>query len=71
MLFRSAVITEITNSDPDMETKPEYLGLNGSPTKVKKTFTPDQSKNGVILKEETGAEAAVKLAAMLSDAKII
>ncbi len=71
MAANRAVITEITNSDPDMETKPEYLGLNGSPTKVKKTFTPDQSKNGVILKEETGAEAAVKLAAMLSDAKII
>lgn len=71
MAANRAVIAEITNSDPDMKTEPEYLGLNGSPTKVKKTFTPDQSKNGVILKEETGTEAAVKLAAMLSDAKII
>jgi electron transfer flavoprotein beta subunit len=71
MAANRAVITEITNSDPDMVCVPERLGLNGSPTKVKKTFTPDQSKNGVVISGEAGADAAVKLAAMLSEAKII
>ncbi len=71
MAANRAVITEITNSDPDMVCEPERLGLGGSPTKVKKTFTPDQSKNGVILTNEEGSDAAARLAAMLSDAKII
>jgi len=71
MAANRAVITEITNSDPDMVCEPERLGLGGSPTKVKKTFTPDQSKNGVILTNEEGGDAAARLAAMLSDAKII
>ena len=71
MAANRAVITEITNSDPDMICDQERLGLNGSPTKVKKTFTPDQTKPGVIISNETGPDAAAKLAAMLSDAKII
>lgn len=71
MAANRAVITEITNSDPDMVCDPECLGLHGSPTKVKKTFTPNQSKDGVIITGEAGADAAMKLAAMLSDAKII
>lgn len=71
MAANRAVITEITNSDEDMVCEQERLGLNGSPTKVKKTFTPDQTKNGVIISDEAGTDAAMKLAAMLSDAKII
>ena len=61
MAANRAVIEEITNSDPDMVCEPERLGLNGSPTKVKKTFTPVQTKDAVILNEETGSESAVKL----------
>ena len=71
MAANRAVIEEITNSDPDMVCEPERLGLNGSPTKVKKTFTPVHTKDAVILNEETGSESAVKLAALLSEAKII
>ena len=71
MAANRAVIEEITNSDPDMVCELERLGLNGSPTKVKKTFTPVQTKDAVILNEETGSESAVKLAALLSEAKII
>lgn len=71
MAANRAVITEITNRDEDMVCEQERLGLNGSPTKVKKTFTPDQTKNGVIISDEAGTDAAMKLAAMLSDAKII
>lgn len=36
MAANRAVIEEITNSDPDMVCEPERLGLNGSPTKVKR-----------------------------------
>lgn len=71
MAANRAVIEEITNNDPDMICDPVRIGLNGSPTKVKKTFTPDQSKNGMIISGETGEEAAVKLVAMLNEAKII
>lgn len=71
MAANRAVIEEITNSDPDMVCDPARIGLNGSPTKVKKTFTPEQSKNGMIISGETGEDAAVKLVAMLSEAKII
>ena len=46
-------------------------GLKGSPTKVKKTFTPQLKKEGMIIKEATGAESADKLAALLSDKGII
>ncbi len=71
MFAYRADICEITNSDPDMVCDQSRLGLNGSPTKVQKTYTPDQSKNGVIIKEDSDSESAVKLAALLSDAKII
>ncbi len=46
-------------------------GLKGSPTKVKKTFVPQKKTGGVKIQEETGAESAVKLAALLSDAHVI
>lgn len=47
------------------------LGLAGSPTKVKKSFTPDVSKKGVKIQEATGAESAKKLAALLSAAGVM
>ena len=37
------------------------IGLKGSPTKVKKTFTPDLSKKGVIRKDEDAETAVAKL----------
>ncbi len=46
-------------------------GLNGSPTKVKKTFVPQKKTGGVKIKEETNEESAKKLFGMLSDASII
>lgn len=48
-----------------------HAGLKGSPTKVKKTFVPVRSKNGIVIKEETNEESAIKLAQMMSDAHII
>ena len=47
------------------------IGLKGSPTKVKKTFTPDVKTGGVKIQEETNADSAKKLFAELSAAKII
>jgi electron transfer flavoprotein beta subunit len=46
-------------------------GLKGSPTKVRKTFTPDRSKTCVKLEEEDVAAAGVKVIDMLVDAKIL
>ena len=47
------------------------VGLKGSPTKVKKTFTPVRNKVAVIIAEETGADSAKKLFGVLSDAKVM
>lgn len=46
-------------------------GLKGSPTKVKKSFTPPRKEGGIMLQQEDPAEAGKALCAMLSDAKII
>ena len=37
---------------------PERVGLKGSPTKVKKTFTPPVKSGGIKIQEETGADTA-------------
>lgn len=42
-------------------------GLKGSPTKVKKTFTPPVKQGGVLIKEESGAASAQKLVQLLSE----
>ena len=49
----------------------ERVGLKGSPTKVKKTFTPVRNKSTMVIAEETGVESAVKLFGILSDANIV
>ena len=46
-------------------------GLHGSPTKVKKTFTPDQSKAGVLIREPTAAQSTGKLLELLGAARIL
>ena len=47
------------------------IGLKGSPTKVKKTFTPEVKSGGVKIQEETNADSAKKLFAVLTADKII
>lgn len=49
----------------------ERIGLAGSPTKVKKTFVPQRKTGGIVIKGETGPEAAKKLFRMLDEAAII
>lgn len=47
------------------------LGLKGSPTHVKKSFVPERKKAGIVIQEETGEEAACKLAGLLSSDHLI
>ena len=46
-------------------------GLKGSPTKVKKTFTPVRNKTCVKIAGEEAAVSAAKLVGMLADAKVL
>ena len=46
-------------------------GLKGSPTKVKKTFTPVRNKTCIKLEEEDVAAAGKKVVNMLVDAKVL
>lgn len=46
-------------------------GLKGSPTKVKKTYTPVRDKHGIRIEEGSGADSARKLVNFLADAKIL
>ena len=65
-----AVIEELTAADlPELDqTK---IGLKGSPTRVKKSFTPPRKESGIRIQEETGSESAVKLCEMLVAANLI
>lgn len=54
----------------DLRLDPSRVGLKGSPTMVKRSFTPSQKKAGVILREEA-APAAVKLADLLEQAAVL
>ncbi|ERJ85177.1 electron transfer flavoprotein subunit beta [Peptostreptococcaceae bacterium oral taxon 113 str. W5053] len=45
-------------------------GLKGSPTKVKKTYTPVRQKNGVIIKEENSKTAVKKFIIWANDTKV-
>ena len=49
----------------------EQVGLKGSPTKVKKSFTPPRKEGGLKIKEETPEESAKKLYDLLRDKGII
>lgn len=70
MAAKKAEISHITVDEiPDIDRT--SIGLKGSPTRVKKTFVPEQKKGGVIIKEETSRESTLKLVSMLSDANVI
>ena len=47
------------------------IGLKGSPTKVRKTFTPVKNKNCVMVNEGEVEVSAVKLVDLLVDAKVL
>lgn len=50
---------------------PTAIGLKGSPTKVKKTFTPPVKSGGMTIHEDTNEESAKKLFTALVDASVI
>lgn len=70
MAARKKEITVITADDmPKIDLT--RCGLKGSPTKVKKTFTPVRNKTCVKIAEEAVADSAIKLVGLLADAKVL
>jgi len=55
----------------DLTVKEERLGLKGSPTQVRKIFTPPRRVQGVLIQKDTAREAVAELLQKLSDAKIV
>jgi len=47
------------------------VGLNGSPTKVRRTFVPDRSKHGVKIEGKSAEGSAKELVGMLSEKHLI
>lgn len=69
MAANKAEIPVIT--DEELVLDADKIGLNGSPTKVKKTFVPQKKTGGVMIAEATAEDSAKKLFAMLSDNKVL
>jgi electron transfer flavoprotein alpha/beta subunit len=55
----------------DLEVDEQKLGLKGSPTQVRRIFTPPRRTEGVIIQKSTARESVAVLFEKLSDAKII
>ncbi|HWR44672.1 electron transfer flavoprotein subunit beta/FixA family protein [Sporomusa sp.] len=55
----------------DVPVEAEKIGLKGSPTQVRKIFTPKQRTQGEIIQADTARAAAALLIQKLSDAKIV
>ena len=62
--IKSAKIAQWTAADINAETK--NLGLDGSPTRVVKIFTPPPRKGGEMIKGDT-SEVSKKVAELLKD----
>ncbi|MDF2876028.1 MAG: carD 1 [Sporomusa sp.] len=55
----------------DLDVDPQQLGLKGSPTQVRRIFTPTQRVQGEIIQADTAREAAGMLANKLVEAKLV
>jgi len=55
----------------DMDVNSDQLGLKGSPTQVRRIFTPQQRVQGELIQADSAREAAAKLASKLLEAKIV
>ena len=62
-------ISVITSQDIEIDLT--RAGLKGSPTKVKKTFTPPMKGDSMIIAEDTAEASARKLVSILDDKNII
>ncbi|MCD8085157.1 MAG: acyl-CoA dehydrogenase family protein [Clostridiales bacterium] len=66
---RNAEIHELSSAE--VVVPAEERGLAGSPTKVRKTYTPTHEKNGMKIEGLGGAEAAEKLVSLMTAAKLL
>lgn len=66
-----AEISVITPQEMEGQIDLSRAGLKGSPTKVKKSFTPSRSKSCVIVDEASPAASGTRLASLLSESKKI
>ena len=66
-----ATINVISPKEMEGQIDLNRAGLKGSPTKVKKSFTPQHNKTCVIVEQDTLSASAVKLVELLSSAKKI
>ncbi|QDR81034.1 electron transfer flavoprotein subunit beta/FixA family protein [Sporomusa termitida] len=55
----------------DIDVQPEQIGLKGSPTQVRRIFTPQQRVQGEIIQEDDARTAVKRLLTKLNQAKII
>ena len=62
-------ISVITSQDIEIDLT--RAGLKGSPTKVKKTFTPPMKGDSLIIKEDTAEASVRKLVSILDEKSII
>jgi electron transfer flavoprotein beta subunit len=69
MAANRAVITTLTVNDIPVDAG--RIGLKGSPTKVKKSYTPPQKQGGITISESTPEESAKKLYELLNTANVI
>ena len=69
MAASRAVIPTLTVEDLTVDRT--RIGLKGSPTKVKKSFTPPRKQGGVTIAEETCEASAKKLFELLGSANVI
>lgn len=55
----------------DLDVDEQRLGLKGSPTQVRKIFTPPHRTQGVLIQKDTAREAVTELINKLTEAKIV
>lgn len=71
MKAKKAKIEQVTFEDMGSIIDETLIGLKGSPTRVKKTYTPDRKKAGIIFNEEDPEQAVNKLVETLKERKLI
>lgn len=55
----------------DLDVDAQRIGLTGSPTQVRRIFTPPQRTQGVVIQKDTARDAVAELIQKLSEAKIV
>lgn len=58
-------------SDEELALDETKIGLNGSPTKVKKTFVPQKKTGGIKIADKTAEDSARELFAVLTEANVL